>query len=70
MRNIGAVLSHGTLSGDLGNSHPSSSMAQECHEEYEVVVDTRYTEECQDHVTTQCHQVTQKVLRAEIISNI
>ena len=45
-------------------------MAQECHEEYEVVVDTRYTEECQDHVTTQCHQITQKVLRAEIISNI
>merc|ERR1712055_652622 len=32
-----------------------------CHEEYDVVVDTTYVQDCQDIVTQECHQVSQSV---------
>merc|ERR1712098_444817 len=34
---------------------------QACHEEYDVVVDTTYIEECQDTITTHCHETSQQV---------
>merc|ERR1712014_535243 len=34
---------------------------QECHEEYDTVVDTTYVEECQDIVTQHCHETFQQV---------
>ena len=34
---------------------------EECHEEYDVVVDTTYIEECQDIVTQHCQQTSQQV---------
>merc|ERR1712180_508511 len=34
---------------------------QQCHEEYDTIVDTTHIEECQDIVTEQCHQVSQQV---------
>merc|ERR1711892_41363 len=34
---------------------------QACHEEYDVVVDTTYIEECQDIITTHCQQTHQQV---------
>ena len=34
---------------------------QACHEEYDVVVDTTYVEECQDIVTQHCEQVSKQV---------
>merc|ERR1712106_136877 len=33
---------------------PVQNQRQECHEEYDVVVDTTYIEECQDIITTHC----------------
>merc|ERR1711955_71498 len=34
---------------------------QACHEEYDVVVDTTYVEECQDIITTHCEETSQQV---------
>merc|ERR1712179_337791 len=34
---------------------------QQCHEEYDTIVDTTYTEQCQDIVTQHCNSVSQKV---------
>ena len=34
---------------------------EECHEEYDVVVDTTYIEQCQDIVTQHCQQTHTKV---------
>merc|ERR1712228_71308 len=40
---------------------PKQNQRQECHEEYDVVVDTTYIEECQDIITTHCHETSQQV---------
>merc|ERR1712066_248216 len=32
---------------------------QQCHEEYDTIVDTTYTEQCQDIVTQHCNSVSQ-----------
>merc|ERR1712106_266294 len=40
---------------------PVQNQRQECHEEYDVVVDTTYIEECQDIITTHCQQTNQQV---------
>merc|ERR1711874_666468 len=32
-----------------------------CHEEYDTIVDTTYVQDCQDIVTQECHQVSQRV---------
>merc|ERR1711915_124536 len=37
---------------------PKQNQRQECHEEYDVVVDTTYIEECQDIITTHCHETS------------
>merc|ERR1712066_92001 len=34
---------------------------QQCHEEYDTIVDTTYTEECQDIVTQHCNSVSKQV---------
>merc|ERR1712106_1270594 len=36
-------------------------LEQACHEEYDVIVDTTYIEECQDIVTQHCQETSQKV---------
>merc|ERR1712055_293761 len=38
------------------NRHNNQNQRQECHEEYDVIVDTTYIEECQDIITTHCHE--------------
>merc|ERR1712038_1237297 len=40
---------------------PKQNQRQECHEEYDVVVDTTYIEECQDIVTQHCQETHQQV---------
>merc|ERR1712212_476897 len=40
---------------------PVQNQRQECHEEYDVIVDTTYIEECQDIITTHCHETSQQV---------
>ena len=40
---------------------PIQKHRQECHEEYDTIVDTTYIEECQDIVTQQCHETHQQV---------
>merc|ERR1712014_184069 len=43
------------------HQRPVQSQRQECHEEYDVVVDTTYIEECQDIITTHCEETSQQV---------
>ena len=40
---------------------PVEKERQECHEEYDVVIDTVYTEECEDIITRHCQQVHTQV---------
>jgi len=40
---------------------PVHNQRQECHEEYDVIVDTTYIEECQDIITTHCEETSQQV---------
>merc|ERR1712243_312406 len=40
---------------------PVQNQRQECHEEYDVIVDTTYIEECQDIITTHCEETSQQV---------
>merc|ERR1712168_1792331 len=40
---------------------PVQNQRQECHEEYDVIVDTTYIEECQDIITTHCQETSQQV---------
>merc|ERR1719282_466232 len=40
---------------------PIQNQRQECHEEYDVIVDTTYIEECQDIVTQHCSQTHTQV---------
>ena len=40
---------------------PIQNQRQECHEEYDVIVDTTYIEECQDIVTQHCQEVHKQV---------
>jgi len=40
---------------------PIQNQRQECHEEYDVIVDTTYIEECQDIVTQHCQETHQQV---------
>ena len=40
---------------------PIQNQRQECHEEYDVIVDTTYIEECQDIITEHCNSVSQQV---------
>merc|ERR1712121_609943 len=40
---------------------------QACHEEYDVVVDTTYIEECQDIITTHCEETSQQVHHSSAI---
>merc|ERR1712025_598295 len=35
---------------------PIQNQRQECHEEYDVIVDTTYIEECEEIVTTHCEE--------------
>ena len=34
---------------------------QQCHQEYDTIVDTTYIEECQDIVTQHCQEVSKQV---------
>merc|ERR1712123_432741 len=40
---------------------PKQTSRQECHEEYDVVVDTTYIEECKNIITTHCQETSQQV---------
>merc|ERR1712212_294748 len=40
---------------------PVQNQRQECHEEYDVIVDTTYIEECQDIITTHCQETSKQV---------
>jgi len=40
---------------------PVQNQRQECHEEYDVIVDTTYIEECEDIITTHCQETSQQV---------
>merc|ERR1712203_908981 len=40
---------------------PIQKQRQECHQEYDTIVDTTYIEECKDIVTQQCHETHQQV---------
>merc|ERR1711892_209885 len=40
---------------------PVQNQRQECHEEYDVIIDTTYIEECQDIITTHCQETSQQV---------
>merc|ERR1711892_1134734 len=46
---------------------PVQNQRQECHEEYDVIVDTTYIEECQDIITTQCHETSQQVQHSSAV---
>jgi len=40
---------------------PVQNQHQECHEEYDVIVDTTYIEECEDIITTHCEETSQQI---------
>merc|ERR1712112_128118 len=40
---------------------PIQNQRQECHEEYDVIVDTTYIEQCQDAVTQHCQETHKQV---------
>merc|ERR1739845_71891 len=40
---------------------------QACHEEYDVIVDTTYVEDCQDIITTHCQETSQQVHRSSAV---
>eukprot|EP00091_Calanus_sinicus_P017896 TRINITY_DN38_c0_g1_i6.p1 TRINITY_DN38_c0_g1~~TRINITY_DN38_c0_g1_i6.p1 ORF type:complete len:216 (+),score=75.28 TRINITY_DN38_c0_g1_i6:200-847(+) len=46
---------------------PKQTSRQECHEEYDVVVDTTYIEECQDIITTHCQETSQKIQHSSAV---
>merc|ERR1711970_169812 len=46
---------------------PIQKQRQECHEEYDVIVDTTYIEECQDTITTHCQETSQQVHRSSAV---
>merc|ERR1739838_51385 len=46
---------------------PKQTSRQECHEEYDVVVDTTYIEECKDIITTHCQETSQQVHRSSSV---
>jgi len=43
---------------------PIQKQRQECHEEYDVVIDTTYIEKCEDIVTQHCQEVHTKVSKS------
>merc|ERR1711970_339708 len=49
------------------NKTPKQTSRQECHEEYDVIVDTTYIEECQDIITTHCQETSQQVHRSSAV---
>merc|ERR1712128_307141 len=49
------------------HQNPVQNQRQECHEEYDVIVDTTYIEECQDIITTQCHETSQQVQHSSAV---
>merc|ERR1711970_585673 len=49
------------------NKTPKQTSRQECHEEYDVIVDTTYIEECQDIITTHCQEPSQQVHRSSAV---
>ena len=46
---------------------PKQTSRQECHEEYDVIVDTTYIENCQDIITTHCQETHQKVSHSSAV---
>merc|ERR1712142_2695 len=46
---------------------PKQASRQECHEEYDVVVDTTYIEECQDIITTHCQETSQQISHSSAV---
>merc|ERR1711970_1621365 len=40
---------------------------QACHEEYDVIVDTTYVEDCQDIITTHCQETSLQVHRSSAV---
>ena len=46
---------------------PIQNQRQECHEEYDVIVDTTYIEECQDIITEHCNSVSQQVHQSSAV---
>merc|ERR1711942_6535 len=46
---------------------PKQTSRQECHEEYDVIVDTTYIEECEDIITTHCQETSQQVHRSSAV---
>merc|ERR1711862_1070633 len=46
---------------------PKQASRQECHEEYDVVVDTTYIEECQDIITTHCQETFQQISHSSAV---
>merc|ERR1711970_890176 len=46
---------------------PVQNQHQECHEEYDVIVDTTYIEECEDIITTHCQETSQQVHQSSAV---
>merc|ERR1712106_317196 len=46
---------------------PVQNQRQECHGEYDVIVDTTYIEECEDIITTHCEETSQQVHRSSSV---
>ena len=46
---------------------PIQNKRQECHEEYDVIVDTTYIEQCQDIITEHCNSVSQQVHQSSAV---
>ena len=47
------------------NKKPIEKERQECHEEYDVVIDTTYIEKCQDVITKHCQETHTKVHKSD-----
>ena len=43
------------------HQRPEQKQRQECHTEYDIKIDTTYIEECEEIVTTQCHETSKQV---------
>ena len=46
---------------------PVQNQRQECHTEYDIKVDTTYIEECEELVTTQCHETSKQVYHSSAV---
>merc|ERR1719242_1718592 len=67
--------SHGAVSAPVCHSVPVTTCnprqvetpRQECHQEYDEIVDTTITEHCEEIITTTCHQTSTQTKHASAV---